>query len=304
MTVRQFIGNHWATLIGIAALFMWSLSASFVTYINNIPTFEIITLALSISFLLTAVTLTLKGGWHKIMGQPIILWIVGLLGVFGNDVTFIAAFKYAPALHVDLINYLWPIFVMLFSSLLPSERFRWPYLFACLLGFTGIYFVISNNINVSHFNQEYLLGYALALADAMIWAVYTVVARHFRKTPVEMIGMYCGISAIFSLLTHFSYEVTVIPTISQWFIIFLMGLTTQGLAYFFWDIGVKRGDFRFLSILSYFTPVLSVAFLVLLGRAQLDYTTAIGCVLIVSAIFIAGRKTKKSDAVYHQIATT
>ncbi len=293
MTVRQTISNRWATFIGALALLMWSLSATFVTSINNIPTFEVIAIAFSISFLITAIILTVKHQWYKILGQPLILWIVGLLGVYGNDVTFIAAFKYAPALHADLINYLWPIFVILFSSLLPSEKFSGYHFVACLFGFAGVYCIITNKSGLGGFNKNYILGYAFAFADAMIWAAYTVVARHYKKTPIEMIGMYCGIGAVCSIFTHFYYESTVIPTVNQLGVIILMGLTTQGLAYFFWDIGVKRGNFRLLSVLSYTCPVLSVIFLIASGYAHLDSAIVLGCFFISLATIFAGHVDRK-----------
>ena len=125
--------NSWATVIGYSGLVLWSLSPLMVAQLNNIPTFEILTIALSISFFVIAVKLTVQKQWQRIK-QPLLIWLVGVIGIYGNDLTYIAAFKYAPPAHVDLINYLWPIFVILGSGLLPSEKFTYRHLLAGLLG--------------------------------------------------------------------------------------------------------------------------------------------------------------------------
>ena len=46
----------------------------------------------------------------------------------------------------------------------------------------------------------------------------------------------------------------------QWLAIVALGIGPVGIAFFVWDIGMKRGDIRVLGAASYATPVLSTAF--------------------------------------------
>jgi drug/metabolite transporter (DMT)-like permease len=270
-----------ATSIGYISLLLWSLSPLLISQLKNIPTYEILAIALWLSFSVIAIKLTLFKQWHRIK-QPLGIWIIGVVGIYGNDLTYIAAFKYAPPAHVDLINYLWPILVILGSSLLPEEKFTFKHLLAGLLGLTGIYILLIDGMNLTSFKSSYLIGYGLALLDAIIWATYTLLARYHGKTPLEMIGMYCGIGALLSSIIHWQFEANVAPSFSQWLIIAAIGLTTSGGAYFLWDYGVKRGNFKLLSSLSYGNPILSILLLVMFQKAQASLSLALACVFVVA----------------------
>lgn len=280
-SINQQIG----TIIGAMGLFFWSLSAVYTVHIKSLPLFEILSIVFLISFIISAIKISVCRQW-SLLRQPWYLWFIGIVGIYGNDIFFIEAFKYAPATHADLINYLWPIFVICFASLLPQENFSLKHFSACLLGLLGIYILLTNGQGLGGFKTEYLVGYGFALLDAMVWALYTLVARYHNKTPVEMVGIYCGFSALISLIAHFSIEASVLPSASQWLILVVMGLTTQGFAYFFWDFGVKKGDFKLLSILSYANPIFSVILLLVFGMAQPSLSLMLATLSIALAGFI------------------
>ncbi|KTD23188.1 DMT family transporter [Legionella londiniensis] len=269
--------KKYPTVIGYSALIFWALAAPFVVHIKSLPVFESLTIVFGVSFILSASKLTYHRQWSHLQ-QPWFLWIVGFLGIYGNDLLYIAAFKHAPAAHADLINYLWPIMVILLTGLLPNEKLSFRHLLAASLGFFGIYILISQNNE--GFDAQYLLGYTLAFLDALVWSLYTLMARHYGKSPVETIGVYCGLGALCSLFLHLHLETAVMPQYGQWLILLIMGATTQCLAYFFWDFGVKCGDFKLLTILSYGNPILSIGFLILFGLAKPSLELLIACVLV------------------------
>ncbi len=272
MPIKQY-----PTLIGYSALIFWALAAPFVVKIKSLPVFESLAIVFSVSFLLSSIKLTLYRQWSKLK-QPWFLWPVGLLGIYGNDLLYIVAFKHAPAAHADLINYLWPIIVILLTGFLPDEKLSFRHLLAASMGFAGIYILICQNDQ--GFERQYLFGYVLAFLDALVWSAYTLMARHYGKSPIEIIGIYCGIGAICSLFLHIHLEIPILPQWEQWVILIMMGMTTQCLAYFFWDFGIKRGDFKLLTILSYGNPILSILFLILFGMAKPSIELFLACVLV------------------------
>lgn len=276
---------HYATLLGYGGLILWSLSALFTTKLHRIPTLEILTVALGTSFIMAAVKLTLYRQWARIK-QPWFIWVIGIIGIYGNDLTFVAAFKYAPPAQADLINYLWPILVILGTALLPKERLTPRYCVAGLFGLLGVYILITQGEGVQGFNFLYIKGYLLALLDAVIWAAYTLLSRFYGKTPLEMVGMYCGVGALLSFVGHLQLETTIVPSVNELFIMFAMGLSTSGMAYYLWDLGVKRGNFKLLSILSYGNPILSIFLLVLFQEAKLSWSLSLACFFVVLGAII------------------
>jgi drug/metabolite transporter (DMT)-like permease len=268
-----------ATVIGYIALLFWITSPALAYNVKSLPTFEILSFALGISFVLTLIRLLYTQQWH-ILKQPIILWVIGFTGIYANDALYISAFKYAPPDQTELIDMLWPILVLLFSALLPKENFSLKHTLAGILGFTGAFIFLTKGQGFSGFHTTYLYGYMLAFSSAVIWSLYTVIGRYYGNTPPELIGLFCGCGMCLSLITHFSTESTVIPTTFQWMILLIMGITTQGAAYFFWNYGIKKGNFRLLSLLSYGNLILSMLFLILLGYAELTTYLIVACLFV------------------------
>lgn len=265
-------------MIGLLALIFWAFGAVFTLFIKSIPIFELLTLIFSVSFLLNLGIIACKR--EKLnLSQPWFLWVVGVMGIYGNDLLYIEAFKNAPAAHADLINYLWPILVVLFASLLPNEKFNLRYLLATIIGFFAVAFLLITDCQVP-FSVAYLKGYFYAFMDACVWATYTLLARKYQLKSPEVVGFYCGIGALISLFLHNMNESFVMPSHFQWGMIALMGATTQGLAYYFWEFGIKRGNFKLLSIAAYLNPIASVCLLILFGMTSFSYSLLVSTLLI------------------------
>lgn len=264
---------------------MWAISAVLVASLKGIPTYEILSIVFFIGFICSVLYNIKNNNWKNISKHPFYIWVIGIIGIFGNEVLFIMSFKYAPVAHADLINFLWPIMVVLFSALMPNEKFHFRYLIASIIAFIAIYILIFyDKEKVMSFKYQYIKGYVFAFGAALFWTCYTLISKSYGKLKPEMIGIYCGFGLILSLCMHLYYEETVIPSFENVLALIFMGIATHCLAYFFWDYGIKKGNFKLLSILSYFNPIISILILILLGFAKPSYALCLATVLI----FIAG----------------
>ena len=61
-------------------------------------------------------------------------WIVGVGGLFGYHALYFLALRFAPPAEAGLLNYLWPLLIVVFSSLLPGERLAPHHIVGALLG--------------------------------------------------------------------------------------------------------------------------------------------------------------------------
>lgn len=270
---------RYATILGMGALGMWTVEPLFISEINTLPIFELLTIIFTSSFLLTSIRLTLTKRWHLVLKQPIFIWVVGFIGICASDFAYIFGAKYAPIAHVDLIDYLWPCFAILFTSLLPNEKLSPKHIIGALFGFAGIYVLINKEVMQNGFNPAYFFGYGLALAGALIWSSYSAFSRHFKAVPTEMIGMYCGVGALVCGLTHLQFETYVMPSTHECSIAVLTGITGAGIAYQLWDYGVKHGEVYLLSMLTYVARIAAMALLVCFGKEPFSWTLVAACCL-------------------------
>jgi drug/metabolite transporter (DMT)-like permease len=267
-------------LAGAFAILLWATLALFTVSTGAIPPFQLTFIAFFIAFVLGLLWWYKRGADVSLYTKlPLKVWLVGIYGLFGYHFFYFLALKSAPALEANLINYLWPLLIVLLSAFLPQERLRWYHVVGSLLGFLGA-LVLLGAKGLS-FSSEYLHGYGYALLCAFIWSSYSVLSRYFAEVPTEVVGGFCGVSALFSLGAHMLFEQTYLPSLSEMAFSIALGLGPVGLAFFVWDYGMKKGDIKFIGALSYTTPLLSTLLLILFGEAKLTLWVSLSCALIV-----------------------
>ena len=279
-----------ATLIGFAAILLWGMLALLTSFCASIPPLQLTAMTFFISFLAGMVALIRAGAGRAILKQPPAIWLNGVLGLFGYHALYFMALYNAPAVEASLINYLWPVLIVLFSSLMPGEKLRWYHALGVLLGFLGVLQLLLGK-GAMDFSPRYIIGYLLAFACAVIWALYSVISRRHKAAPTLLIGPFCGITALLSLLCHLLFEQTVLPQPTEWLPVLLLGLGPVGLAFYTWDHGVKHGNIKLLGALSYIAPLLSSALLILFGRATFHISILIACLLIIGGSIVASRES-------------
>jgi len=255
----------YATRIGIIGLIIWSASALFNSIAAALPTFEILTFALGLGFLAGSVYLTFNKSWHKLK-QNSIFTFLGFLGVFGNEFFFVSAFKMAPAAHITLINYLWPIIVVACLSSMPKQEFCLRTILAAIIGFVSVAYIIIQD-SITQFNPQYYLGYLFVVLGTMMWSIYIIVNRRACAIPSEMITLYCGIGAVISLIMHLFTESFIIPDVQQTIALLWLGVMSMCVAFKCWNFGTLHGNIGLLSVLSYNNVLISTILLMLFNNA-------------------------------------
>jgi drug/metabolite transporter (DMT)-like permease len=278
-----------ATLIGLSAIVMWSLLAVLTVATGKIPAFQLAAMTFAIGALVAFASFLFRPAAFGALRQPLAAWVVGVGGLFGYHALYFLALRFAPPAEAGLLNYLWPLLIVLFSSLLPGERLLPHHIIGALLGLAGTVLLLMGG-GGSGFEAGQLPGLAAAFIAAFVWASYSVMSRRLKAVPTDAVAGFCLATAVLAAIVHVLVEKTVWPeTLGQWLAIVALGVGPVGAAFFTWDIGMKRGDIRVLGAASYATPLLSTAFLILAGFAKPTATIAIAAILIAGGGLIAAK---------------
>ncbi len=281
-----------ATLIGLSAILMWSLLAVMTVATGTIPAFQLAAMTFAIGALAAAIGWIVRPQAVRALRQPPLVWAVGVGGLFGYHALYFLALRLAPPAEAGLLNYLWPLLIVLFSSLLPGERLKLHHVAGALLGLAGTVLLFTGNGAV--IERAYLPGLAAAFIAAFVWASYSVLSRRLSAVPTDAVAGFCFVTALLATAVHLLIEPTVWPdTTMQWAAIIALGIGPVGAAFYAWDIGMKRGDIRVLGAASYATPLLSTAFLILAGYARPTTALAIAAVLIAGGGLLAAKDMLK-----------
>jgi drug/metabolite transporter (DMT)-like permease len=278
-----------ATLIGFSAILMWSLLSLLTVLSGTVPPFQLAAMTFAVGGTLGAVTWTFRPGAARALKQPWQVWALGVGGLFGYHALFFFALRLAPPAEAQLVNYFWPLFIVLGSALLPDERLKPHHVVGALIALAGTIVLFAGRGGVS-FAQAYLPGFAAAFMAAITWAVYSVLSRRFAAVPTDAVAGFCLATALLAALFHLAFEATQWPqTTGQWLAVLGLGIGPVGAAFYVWDIGMKHGDIRILGVASYLAPLLSTAYLVLAGYAAPSLSLALAAVLVAGGGLLAAK---------------
>ena len=278
-----------ATLIGFFAILLWATLAVLTAMSGAMPPLQLNAMTFGIGGLAGALLWSVRPGAARALRQPLPVWLLGVGGLFGYHALYFTALRNAPPVEAGLINYLWPILIVLFSALLPGERLRPHHVAGALLAFAGAVLVVTGGDGMA-LRTEYAFGYAAAGLAALAWSSYSVLSRRFSGVPSDAITGFCLATALLSAICHLAFEETVWPTGAlEWFAVVGLGLGPVGLAFYVWDIGVKHGDIQVLGAASYAAPLLSTLLLIAFGFAQFTLVIALACALITLGAVIAAK---------------
>ena len=279
-----------ATLVGGTAVLMWATLALLATLTGGVPPFQLVGMAFAVAFAIGLVWPAARGRSPlAALRQRPAVWALGIGGLFGFHFFFFLALRLAPPVEANLINYTWPLLIVLFSALLPGERLRWWHISGVLMGLGGAALLITGGGRLE-IDRAHAAGYASACVSALIWSSYSVASRRVGDVPTDAVGGFCGATSVLALLCHWAFEPTVWPDAGGWLAVLGLGLGPVGLAFFVWDHGVKRGDIRVLGALAYGAPLLSTLLLIAFGRGTFTWPVAAACLLIVGGAALAAKE--------------
>jgi drug/metabolite transporter (DMT)-like permease len=205
-------------------------------------------------------------------------------GLFGYHALYFAALALAPAVEANLLNYLWPLLIVLFSRPVLGLRLGKRRLGGVACGFAGCVLLVGAGAS---FPAGAGWGFACAVGCAVVWALYSVTSKRMAAVPTEAVAGFCLGSAVLAGAAHLAFEATVPPDARQWAAVLLLGAGPLGAAFFLWDVGMKRGDPRLLGTLAYAVPVASTLLLVAAGEGVLDWRVAVAGALVVGGGVLA-----------------
>ena len=275
-------------LLALGAIALWGTLAALGVALAHVPPFLLTGLALCVGGLL-ALTLCRFEVSRWLVPLPTLALGVG--GLFGFHFLLFMALRLAPPVQANLINYLWPLFMVLLSPwLLPGMRLQAVHIAAALLGFAGAALVILGDpAGAGQQAGGWSWGYLLALMSALVWAGYSLLTRRVPHFPTAAIGGFALVSGLLSLVCHAWLEPAVALTGRDMLLIGALGLGPMGAAFFLWDMALKRGDTRQIGILSYLTPLASTGMLVLVGDRAFTWNIALAALMIVGAALLGTR---------------
>ena len=258
-------------LPALLAILLWSSLAALGAFTQRLPPFLVTAVALFIGSLLAI---------HRVRDWRVAprTLLIGVAGIFGYHCLLFTAFRTAPALEANLLNYLWPLLIVVLSPLFGLGKLTGRHILAATIGFCGAVLIVSKG--QFDFADSLPIGYLFAIAAAFTWSSYSLATRKLPPFPNAAVGGFCLLSSLLAALCHWLFEPAIVPNNEEWLALLLMGIGPLGASFFLWDKAMKEGDPKQIGALSYLTPLLSTLILAVSGLGELNTITWIAGALI------------------------
>lgn len=262
-----------SVLLGLVAILCWASIATLGNLLIHLPPFYV----LGVTFLMGSV---LSWGKPRELFPSWKVSSLGIAGYFGYHFFLFYSFRFAPAIEANLINYLWPMFMVLLTPVFfrGKELRYYNYVGAVLAAVGCALLVTSKGVDLK---IENLRGYLLAFAAALSWPIYSLSKKKMGDVSLAAIGGFCLGAGVLCLLTHVLVEPRVVLQAKDAWLLAVMGIGPFGVAFYAWDLAMAKGDGRVIGALSYLTPVLSTLGLVIFTDQFLTPEATLAMVLII-----------------------
>ena len=296
-----FVNSLFFALI---AILLWSCLASLGVLLQHLPPFLLTGAALLIGSLWALPKLGRNSGVWRVHLSSITL---GVVTFFGFHFCLFLGLRLASPVEVNLVNYLWPLLIVVLAPRYLQRSTSNPWLIAAgLCGFLGAAVAIVGAQSVSdagaqsstlvNWTWRAAMGYGLALLSAFLWAHYSLMTRRLtdnnQEFPTATIGLFCFIAGVLSLICHLAVEVTPILSGADLFLLSLTGLGPLGAAFYAWDKALKKGEAQQIGVMSYLTPLLSTVLLLWTTGRPLSWHLVLATALILGAASIGTIKSR------------
>lgn len=224
------------------------------------------------------------------------LWIflgAGLVSLLAFGVCYFKAMDHMSLSTAAILLYTAPIFVIIISAVLFSEKITKKKLFAMALAFVGCCFVSG----IGGGGQPLTLtGLALGMGSGLCYALYSVFSRYAINHGYSTftLNLYsCLIAAVgASVFGGTEYISIVSGNVPNFVFAAATGLVTCFLPYMLYTYGLVGLENGKASIMASIEPVVATVVGIVMYNEALSLMGAIGIILVLSAIVLLNIKTK------------
>lgn len=201
-------------------------------------------------------------------------------------------YKNTNGLEVLVVQYTWPIFIVLLSLVILKENFTIKKLLSLIFGFIGVSLVLTKGeFSSLDFSQIDVL--LIVMLGAFSFALFSVLSKIVTINATNAVMIYFLSAIIYSIITVSNYSSFVLPSSFDWISILVNGVFLNGISYLFWIKALQTFDASKVAPFIFIAPVLAAFFLILFFDEKVLVVYFIGLFFVIISGLINSLKSKK-----------
>lgn len=290
------IGEKRQIVYAVLTVFLWATMAPAVKLMqDSVPTTEVLFLAgvFSVVFLLGRLIANGKVKEYRTFGAQNYKVVLGLgfLGFFVYEFLYYFGIAQLTASTACILNYLWPVMLVLFSCLILKEPFTTRKVLAMVASFLGVV-VLSAGGN-DQYGAHPVLGIVGCIVAAVSYGLFSVLNKREDLDQDLCMPIYWGVTMVSGLIAGFVEGGWTMPDLKTWLILAWLGVMANAVGYLIWAIALNdsKNSARIANF-AFLVPVLSMLLSALILREQIHWNGIAALVLILGGILYQSYEKK------------
>jgi len=289
-------GEKRQIVYAVLTVFLWATMAPAVKLMqDSVPTTEVLFLAgvFSVVFLLGRLIANGKVKEYRTFGAQNYKVVLGLgfLGFFVYEFLYYFGIAQLTASTACILNYLWPVMLVLFSCLILKEPFTTRKVLAMVASFLGVV-VLSAGGN-DQYGAHPVLGIVGCIVAAVSYGLFSVLNKREDLDQDLCMPIYWGVTMVSGLIAGFVEGGWTMPDLKTWLILAWLGVMANAVGYLIWAIALNdsKNSARIANF-AFLVPVLSMLLSALILREQIHWNGIAALVLILGGILYQSYEKK------------
>ena len=283
-----------AYIFALSATLLWGSSAAIVKLLlknlNNLQILLYASLFASVSlFLIVLIQKKLSIIKSYTTKDYLRFASMGFIGVFVYYFFLYLALDYLKAQEAFIINYLWPIMIVLFAVPILGEKFTTKKFIAIAVSFIGVVIIATQgNIQQLHFAKP--MGILFAVIAAVAYGLFSVLGKKQDYDKTTSMMFYYIFTFIYTLIAVLVFGF--IPHVAgiQLGGLIWIGIFSSGGAFLLWFLALKYGDTSKIANIAFLTPFFSLIYIYFLLHESIQIYSIVGLLFICIGILIQNYK--------------
>lgn len=275
-------------IYALLTVFIWSTMAAIAKLLlGELPNLETLSISSVFAFLFLLVINSQNGSLKKMKqyGRKDygVMAGLGFLGLFVYSALYYYGLNQLTSQEACILNYLWPMMLVLCSCVILKERFTVMKTVAMLCSFAGI--VILSTGNGMTANGNTLVGMLSCVTAAVCYGLFSVLNKKANYDQnIAMMVMWlvvavCG--AVLGLVTETWKPIEG----AQWLGILWLGAIVDAVAYLLWALALNGAENTAkIANLAYLTPFLSLLVSAVVLKEQIRPRAVLALAFIIGGI--------------------
>ena len=255
--------------------------------LNALPPFETLALSSLFAFLFLFAVNWKARSLKNLSAEKIFTaaWL-GFLGLFLYSAFFYYGLARLSSQEACILNYLWPLMIVLFSCPILGENLTRRKLLAIGMSFVGVVLIMFGGVN-ENFSAEKIFGALSCVVAAACYGLFSVLNKKIRLDQKSAMMIIWATTAVCAGVSGCFFEQWSLPGVGQFIGLLWLGVLIDAVAYLTWALALeKTSNTAQTANLAYLVPILAIFISTFAFGEELSPAVIPALVLIIGGILI------------------